>query len=102
MTIRILRPAIEDLNRGREFYDRSGTEVGDHFLNCLQADIESLGMTKGVHRKVYGFYRLISERFPFAVYYDFEGDRIDIWRVLDLRGDPRQIRRELRRTRDTR
>lgn len=99
MTIRILRPAIEDLYRGSEFYDRSGTEVGDHFLKCLHADIESLVVTKGVHRRVHGFHRLISERFPFAVYYDFEGARIDIWRVLDLRADPRTIQGELRRTR---
>jgi|SRR5688572_16719577 len=99
MTIRILRPAIEDLWSGSAFYDQRGAEVGDHFLECLYADIESLRVTKGVHRRFEGFYRLISERFPFAVYYDVEGDRVDVWRVLDLRSDPGTITRELRRTR---
>jgi hypothetical protein len=99
MTLRILRLAIDDLRRGKEFYDQSGDEVGDYFLQCLEADIESLKITHGVHRRVCGFFRLISERFPFAVYYDVEGDRIDVWRVMDLRSDPKRINRELRRSR---
>ena len=50
----------------------------------------------GVHRKCFGYYRVLSRRFPYAVYYRIVGDEIQVWRVLDCRRDPEWIRRQLR------
>jgi len=38
----ILRSAIEDLVRGREFYEQQGEGLGDYFEESLAADIDSL------------------------------------------------------------
>ena len=38
----ILRSAIEDLVRGREFYEHQGEGLGDYFHEALAADIDSL------------------------------------------------------------
>lgn len=40
MRIVILRSAVEDLVRGREFYEKQGEGLGDYFDEALAADIE--------------------------------------------------------------
>ena len=65
--------------------------VGDYLFDCLFSDIDSLVLFAGVHRKVYGFYRMLSRRFPYAVYYRIERDVVIVWRILDLRRDPGAI-----------
>jgi hypothetical protein len=47
---------------------------------------------------VFGFHRLLSKRFPYAIYYRIDGQRVAVvYRVLDCRRDPARIRSELRR-----
>ena len=45
----ILRSAVEDLVRGREFYERQEDWLGDYFEESLSADIDSLRLYAGVH-----------------------------------------------------
>jgi len=50
----------------------------------------------GIHRKVFGFHRLLARRFPYGVYYRVEeAGVVVVWRVLDLRRSPSAIRKEL-------
>jgi hypothetical protein len=37
----------------------------------------------------------LSERFPYAVYYDLECQAVRVWAVLDCRRDPNEIRKKL-------
>jgi plasmid stabilization system protein ParE len=64
-------------------------------LDTLFSDIESLLLYAGLHAKFFGYYRALSKRFPYAIYYKISGDHIDIWRVLDCRRDPRWIGKAL-------
>jgi len=68
MKLRILDSASEDLDRGRQFYERQGEGLGAYFLDSLFAEIESLMLYAGIHRKVFGFHRLIAT--------------ISIWHIL--------------------
>jgi hypothetical protein len=43
----------------------------------------------------FGFYRMLSNRFPFGIYYDFTETAVEVYAVLDLRKDPFWIRAEL-------
>ena len=96
MRLRILESAIEDLDRGRQFYERQGEGLGAYFLDSLFAEIDSLILYAGIHRKVFGCHRLIARRFPYGVYYRVEDDEVVVvWRVLDLRRSPARIRREV-------
>ncbi len=54
MRIVILRAAVEDLERGRDFYDEQGEGLGDYFEESLTADIDSLRLYAGVHVTAYG------------------------------------------------
>ena len=96
MRIKILSSAVDDLEAGRLFYEKQGEGVGDYFFDSLFSDIDSLALYAGIHRKVFGYHRLLSKRFPFAVYYTVEGEVVVVRRVLDLRRDPGRIRRALK------
>ena len=95
MTIKILSSAVEDLHAGRQFYELQEKGVGDYFFDALFSDIDSLVLYAGVHPKIYGFYRLLSKRFPYAVYYKMEEEIIVVWRVLHLRRNPARIQQSL-------
>jgi plasmid stabilization system protein ParE len=96
MNLRILESALNDLADGRGFYERQDVGLGEYFLDSLFSDIDSLALYAGIHRKVFGFHRLLSRRFPYAIYYQFEGENTLVYRVLDLRQNPRKIRAALK------
>ncbi len=96
MNLRILSSAFNDLAGGRDFYERQGKGLGGYFLDSLFSDIDSLALYAGIHRKAYGFHRLLSKRFPHGIYYLFDGKEVIVYRVLDLRQNPRKIRAALK------
>jgi hypothetical protein len=96
MKLQIRPTALEDLANGRRFYDLQELGVGDYFFDSIFADIDSLKLYAGIHPKIFGFYRMLTQRFPFAVYYELPNKEIAIiWRVLDLRQNPGSIREAL-------
>ncbi|MDR1280399.1 MAG: type II toxin-antitoxin system RelE/ParE family toxin [Opitutaceae bacterium] len=97
MIIRILELAEADLLAGYRFYERQRPGIGNYFLDTLYSDIESLSIYAGIHRQVFGYYRLLSSRFPYGVYYSMNGDVVEIWRVLDCRRRPGWIERQVKR-----
>jgi plasmid stabilization system protein ParE len=98
MKLRILPSAVQDLDRGREFYARQSDNLGDYFLDSLFSDIDSLELYAGVHAKFFGYHRLLATRFPFAIYYKVDADVCIVWRVLDCRQNPAKIAGALDRT----
>ncbi|MEA3280798.1 MAG: type II toxin-antitoxin system RelE/ParE family toxin [Thermodesulfobacteriota bacterium] len=70
MKIKILKSAKNDLREGFDFYEFQQTGLGTYFLETLSSDIESLKLFAGIHSIHFEkYYRLLSKRFPFAVYY---------------------------------
>lgn len=97
MRIEILDQAAEDLIAGFYFYEDQQAGLGSYFLTSLYADIESLRLYAGVHRQAHkGYHRLLSKRFPFAVYYTMQGNTASIQAVVDCRRDPASIRGRLK------
>ncbi len=89
MTVRILTSAFNDLAAGRAFYESQGRGLGDYFFDSVFSDIDSLALYAGIHPKVLGYHRLLTHRFPYAVYYKLETDGSAlVFRVLDCRQDP--------------
>ena len=96
MKIKILDQAELDLIEGYHFYEDQEAGLGSYFLAGLYSDIESLRLYAGIHLKPHkNYHRLLSKRFPFAVYYRLEDDTAFIHAVVDCRRDPAWIRRKL-------
>jgi hypothetical protein len=96
MNLEILPSAREDLAEGFAFYERQGQGLGGYFLETLFSDIDSLRLYAGIHRRVLGCHRLLSKRFPFAIYYEHGTNDIFIHAVLDCRRDPAWIREQMK------
>jgi plasmid stabilization system protein ParE len=95
MKIRILPSAMEDLSNGFQFYENQMPALGGYFLETLFSDIDSLKLFAGIHLKVFGYHRLLSKRFPYAIYYSIDSETVLINAVLDCRRDPEFIRKRL-------
>ena len=96
MRIQILDLAKRDLIDGYHFYEGREAGLGDHFLDSLYSDIDSLALYGGVHRKAYrNFHWLLSRRFPFAIYYTMEAETVFVRAIVDCRRNPSWIRKHL-------
>ena len=96
MKIKILKSAREDLKEGFRFYELQQGGLGSYFLESLSSDIESLKLFAGIHSIHFNkYHRLLSKRFPFAVYYRIEEDEIRLYAVIDCRKNPAWIRKKL-------
>ena len=91
MKIRIVPSALADLERGRRFYEDQGEGLGQYFTDTLFSDIDSLALYGGIHSIHWGYHRLLSRRFPYAIYYRMNDGVVDVWRILDCRQRPRKI-----------
>ena len=96
MKIKILESAKQDLREGFHFYESQERGIGSYFLESLFSDIESLRLFGGIHAIHFGrYHRLLSKRFPFAIYYRIEAGEVRVYAILDCRRDPAWIRKRL-------
>jgi hypothetical protein len=96
VNIKILDLAELDLIEGFKFYEAQDSGLGSYFLTNIYSDIESLRLYAGIHEKPFkAYHRLLSHRFPFAIYYSFAKDLVSIHAVVDCRRDPAWIRKRL-------
>jgi len=94
--ISIQASALSELRAGFRFYEAKEPGLGAYFLDTLSSDIDSLLLYAGIHSIHFErFHRLLSKRFPYAVFYQIKGDDILVRAVLDLRCDPVRIARKL-------
>ncbi len=96
MKIRILKSARKDLKEGYHFYELQQEGLGSYFLESLYSDIESLKLFAGIHSIHFQkYHRLLSKRFPFAIYYRLEESEVKIYAVIDCRRNPDWIKKRL-------
>jgi hypothetical protein len=97
MTLQLLDQAENDLVEGFRFFEAQQPGLGSYFLDNLYGDIESLHLYAEIHRRVWKrYHRLLSKRFPFAVFYTIADDDIFVHAVLDCRRNPAWIRNQLK------
>ncbi len=94
--VSILDEAIDDLEQGQRFYNAQQEGIGGYFATSLLDDISTLSISAGIHLKQFGYYRLLSRKFPFAVYYQIYRSIVQVVAVLDMRRNPDSIKRILR------
>lgn len=88
MNIKILDEAEKDIAVGISFYESQNDGLGKYFLDSILSDIESLHIYAGIHIVISSYYRLLSKRFPFSIYYKIENKTIYVYAVLDCRKNP--------------
>ena len=86
-----LEEVATDIKIAELFYEKQNKGLGGYFKDSIISDIESLWLYGGIHRKVFGLYRLLSKRFPYGIYYEVSQDTVIVVAVLDLRQNPKNI-----------
>ena len=95
MTIKILDEAENDIANAMAFYEAQKENLGEYFLDSIMSDIESLHIYATIHMRIHGYYRMLSKRFPFAIYYKLKENCVYIYAVLDCRRNPTWIENRL-------
>jgi plasmid stabilization system protein ParE len=98
MRVELRDEARNDLVDGAWFYGRQSPRLDDYFIECLHKDLRNLETTFGIHERYRGFFRKLSRRFPYAIYYLLTDDMVDVVAILDCRSEPRSIDARLGRT----
>ena len=80
--------ALQDLKSAQQFYENQAPTLGDYFFDSLLLDIESLHLYATIHLKEFGYYKMLSKRFPYAIYYEIHEDTAKVIAVLDQRQNP--------------
>ncbi len=81
--------ALSDLKSSQDFYEKQAPELGGYFFDALVTDIESLHLYAGIHTKEFGYYKMLSKRFPYSIYYDIvEDTTVRVIGILDQRRNP--------------
>jgi len=91
MKLIILNEAEEDISQAILFYESQVNGLGQYFLDSISSDIESLHIYCGIHIKIRNYHRLLSKRFPYAIYYKYSENTIYIYAVLDCRSNPKKL-----------
>ena len=97
ISIRILPSARRDLGIGFRFYEKQEPGVGDYFLDSIAAEIDSLQLYAGIHRKRGDLHRFTAKRFPYWIYYFYEQPTVYVAAVLDARQDQQKIEQREKR-----
>jgi plasmid stabilization system protein ParE len=93
MRIKLNPSAKKDLIDGFHFYEKQQRSIGQYFLDSIYSDLESLVITHGTHQIFHKkYYRMLSKRFPFAIYYSINKKMINVIAILDCRRKPAWIR----------
>lgn len=95
MKIKILEEAEKDIAIGMSFYESQKDGLGKYFLDSIVSDIESLHIYAGIHVVIADYFRLLSKRFPFSIYYKINDDVIYIYAILDCRQNPSRVEKRL-------
>ena len=95
MKIWILDEAKQDLINGFLFYEKQAKGLGSYFLDTLYSDIDSLQIYAGIHSLHFNYYRMLSRRFPYAIYYQREGEAVRVIAILDCRREPLKTKNKL-------
>lgn len=92
----LLRGAEDDLQAAFDAYEDRAEGLGEEFILTVDGSLTSLSRFPEMAPVYYqAIRRLVLRRFPHGVVYSLEGQRILVHAVLDLRQDPKRIRRRL-------
>ncbi len=88
--------ALNDLDDAYVWYEEQRVGLGEEFMNCVDACIQSVVRMPELYEVVFNQYRrALVRRFPYAVYYEFVDPNVTVYAVFHTARDPAKWRRRL-------
>ena len=83
--------ARDDIRDGRDWYREKSAHLAVRFGQEINEVILSMRDQPLIHAKIYrNIRRAMTRRFPYAIYFIVEGDRVSVLRVLHQARDPQE------------
>lgn len=87
--VRFTHEARDDLSEAYAWYESRRTGLGEEFLTCFEASLHKLARTPSAYSKVYKeFRRAIIRRFPYSIFYEFDGATVTVFAVFHSSRNP--------------
>ena len=87
--VRFTEEAKDDLADAYEWYENRRSGLGEEFLTCFEASLHGLARSPKMYAKVYReFRRTIIRRFPYSIFFEFDGTMVTIFAVFHSSRDP--------------
>jgi toxin ParE1/3/4 len=92
--VSIRAAAEDDLREAQEWYETKRPGLGGEFLVCVVDALSRLEQSPERFAVYYkGFRRVLTERFPYKLFYRIEGDAVIVFRILHgARDHARQLK----------
>ena len=94
-TLLLTELSQKDIYASQDFYETQSQNLGTYFYDSIICDLDALKFYAGIHQKYFGFYRMLTKRFPYAIYYDIEDSMVIVHAVLHTRKDLKFIEKRL-------
>lgn len=93
----IIAPEAEqDIAEAYAWYENQRAGLGEEFLSCVDACIQAICRTPGMHSVVHENYRRgLVRRFPFAVFYEHVNETVTVYCIFHTSRDPEKWRSRL-------
>lgn len=88
--------AEQDIADAYAWYEARRTGLGEEFLSCLDACVQTICRTPKMHAIIHENHRrALLRRFPYAVFYDYDGSTVIVYGVFHTSRDPDKWRERL-------
>jgi toxin ParE1/3/4 len=89
----IFRPEVEeDAIEGYVWYEKKAVGLGEEFLTQFYKYTSDITQRPLVYRKTYEkFRRCLLKKFPYAIYFQIEGDKVVVFGLFHCAREPKTI-----------
>jgi plasmid stabilization system protein ParE len=86
----------QDIAEGYAWYENERTGLGEEFLSCVEACLDSICRTPKIHAIIHENYRRgLVRRFPYGIFYEYSEDTVTVYAIFHTARDPDKWRRRL-------
>ena len=93
----IITPETEqDVDEAYSWYEDSRQGLGEEFLTCVDASIQTICRTPKLYPKIHNEYRrALVRRFPYAVFYEYAKGKVIVYSIFHTSRNPEKWRNRL-------
>lgn len=86
----------QDLSKAYAWYESHRNGLGEEFLSCVDACIQSIRRSPELHAKVHHDYRrILVRRFPYVVFYEYLDSTVTVYCIFHASRNPNKWRKRL-------
>ena len=87
----------QDVAEAYAWYEGQRVGLGEEWLSCVDACIQTACRMPQMHPLVYVNYRrALVRRFPYAVFYEYANETVTVYAVFHMSRDPERWRQRVR------